>query len=132
MRKNLIIALLFILFTIPHSRDLLAQSPTNSSNDTLKVLFVGNSFIYFYNMPQVVASMLNTNGNPIIARKSTVGGSNLEQHWKGQRETKTMELIEAEDWDYVVFNNHSRSSIETPESFMEYGIPIIRCFRKDI
>jgi hypothetical protein len=30
-------------------------------------------------------------------------------------------MIELEKWDYVVFNNHSASSIERPESFMEYG-----------
>jgi len=90
-------------------------------DDSLKVLFVGNSFIYFFNMPQVVSSMVNQGGGAMIARKSTVGGSNLEQHWKGEKGTKTMKLLEEGKWDYVVFNNHSRSAYQTPESFMEYG-----------
>ncbi len=86
-----------------------------------RILFVGNSFIYFHNLPQMVSAMAETQGVELITRQSTVGGSNLEQHWKGENETKTRELLEAEKWDYVVFNNHSLSALETPESFDEYG-----------
>lgn len=93
----------------------------SAQKDTLRVLFVGNSFTYFYNLPQVVTSMAESQGFVIETRQSTVGGSNLEQHWKGEKGTKTREKIEGHDWDYVVFNNHSLSSINTPESFMEYG-----------
>lgn len=92
-----------------------------NGNDSTRVLFVGNSFIYFYNLPQVVSSLVNSGGEKMIAKKSTIGGSNLEQHWKAERGTQTMKLLAEEEWDYVVFNNHSRSAIETPESFMTYG-----------
>ena len=87
----------------------------------IKVLFVGNSFTYFYNLPQVVTSMGETQGITIVTRQSTVGGSNLEQHWKQERGTKTMRLLDSTKWDYVVFNNHSTSSIENPAAFQEYG-----------
>lgn len=86
-----------------------------------RVLFVGNSFTYFYNLPQVVAAMVTSQGETIETRQSTVGGSNLEQHWKEERGTMTRKLLEEQRWDYVVFNNHSTSAIDTPESFMEYG-----------
>jgi hypothetical protein len=86
-----------------------------------RVLFVGNSFTYFFNLPQVVNAMAETQGVAIETRQSTVGGSNLEQHWKGEKGTQTRRLLEEGDWDYVVFNNHSRSAIDTPDSFMEYG-----------
>lgn len=91
------------------------------AQEAKKILFVGNSFTYFFNLPQVVASMGETQGVPLITRQSTVGGSNLEQHWKGEKGTKTRAILESQQWDYVVFNNHSLSSIDTPESFMEYG-----------
>ncbi len=95
-------------------------SATAQENEK-RILFVGNSFIYFYNMPQMVASMAETQGVKLICRQSTVGGSNLEQHWKGEKGTKTRKLLEEQNWDYVVFNNHSLSAIATPESFHEYG-----------
>lgn len=93
----------------------------SAQKDTLRVLFVGNSFTYFYNLPQVVASMAKSQGTALITRQSTVGGSNLEQHWKEERGTKTRRMIEDHSWDYVVFNDHSLSPIETPDRFMEYG-----------
>ncbi len=97
------------------------QNPAQAQQDTLRVLFVGNSFTYFYNLPQMVAAMAQTQKVPIVTRQSTVGGSNLEQHWKGEKGTVTMPLLDNGNWDYVVLNNHSMSAIETPESFMEYG-----------
>ena len=106
----------FILVFFGSSFSLFSQE-----QEQVKVLFVGNSFIYFYNMPMVVASMVNSQGGNMLVRKSTVGGSNLEQHWKGEKGTQTMQILENEKWDYVVFNNHSRSAYETPESFMRYG-----------
>lgn len=86
-----------------------------------RVLFVGNSFIYFFNLPQVVSAMAKSEGSEIITRQSTVGGSSLEDHWEKRKGTKTMELLASQKWDYVVFNNHSLSAIDTPESFMTYG-----------
>lgn len=101
---------------------LVSLSLTSSAQtDTARILFVGNSFTYFFNLPQVVSAMALSQDTVLITRQSTVGGSNLEQHWKGEKGTKTRELLEESDWDYVVFNNHSLSAIETPESFMTYG-----------
>lgn len=100
---------------------LLTASQAYAQQDTLKILFVGNSFTYFYNLPQMVAAMGTAEGVHILARQSTVGGSNLEQHWKGEKGTQTMEKLAMDDWDFVVMNNHSLSSIRNPESFMEYG-----------
>ena len=101
---------------------LVSLSLTSSAQtDTARILFVGNSFTYFFNLPQVVSAMALSQDTVLITRQSTVGGSNLEQHWKGEKGTKTRALLEEGDWDYVVFNNHSLSAIETPESFMTYG-----------
>jgi len=97
------------------------QAGVLAQADTLKVLFVGNSFTYFYNLPQVVSAMAAEQGEVVLSRQSTVGGSNLEQHWKEQRGTQTRRLIPSRDWDYVVFNNHSMSPLRDSAAFMEYG-----------
>lgn len=102
----------------------------SAQNDTMRVLFVGNSFTYFYNLPQVVSSMAATQDIVIITRQSTVGGSNLEQHWKGEKGTRTKVLLESQKWDYVVFNNHSLSAINTPTEFMEYGEKFVKLVRE--
>lgn len=101
---------------------LVLSAPLKAQDTTaIRVLFVGNSFTYFYNLPQVVMAMAHSQEVNLETRQSTVGGSNLEQHWKSERGTLTRELLETQVWDYVVFNNHSLSALETPESFLEYG-----------
>ncbi len=89
--------------------------------DTLRVLFVGNSFTYFWNLPQVVQSMAESQGRVILTRQSTAGGASLEQHWKGDKGLKTKQLIEAGGWDFVVLQDHSSQPIDAPESFTNYG-----------
>jgi len=91
------------------------------NSEPKKILFVGNSFTYFFNLPQVVSAMAESQGIKLITRQSTVGGSNLEQHWKEEKGTITRKLLKNQQWDYVVFNNHSLSAIDNPESFHEYG-----------
>lgn len=101
-----------------------------AQQDTTKILFVGNSFTYFYNLPQVVAAMAKTQDVAIMTRHSLAGGSSLEDHWKGERNTRTKEAITEGQWDYVIFNNHSLSAINTPEEFMLYSKKFVDLVRK--
>ncbi len=88
--------------------------------DTLKVLFVGNSYTYFWNLPQTISAMATNMDIHILARKSTAGGSTLKQHWQGDKNLNTIELIESNKWDVVVLQDHSMITIEQEDDFIEY------------
>ncbi|MDP5092245.1 MAG: hypothetical protein NWQ17_02980 [Polaribacter sp.] len=92
-----------------------------AQNKKIRVLFVGNSFTYYNNLPQVVSAMAKSQDIIIETKHSTVGGSSLENHWKSERGTQTRVMLELEKWDFVVFNNHSLSAINKPENFIDYG-----------
>ena len=100
---------------------LMPISLISQEEEPLKVLFVGNSFTYFWNMPQLVKAMGETQGVSLEIHQSTVGGSNLKQHWHEEKGTLTRKLIEEGNWDYVVLGDHSLSTINTPDLFKEYG-----------
>lgn len=88
--------------------------------DTLRVLFVGNSFSYFYNLPQVVNAMSAYSKKiHIETRLSLVGGSHLSQHLNQEKGTQTVEILNTQPFDYVVLNHHSLAPIENLESFFE-------------
>jgi len=89
--------------------------------DPVRILFVGNSFTYYYNLSQVVEAMAKSQGVNLYTRQSTVGGSGLDQHWKEEKGTKTRKLLDSLEWDYVVFNNHSLATIKNPDEFREYN-----------
>lgn len=96
------------------------------STDTTKVLFVGNSYTYFWNLPQHVQLMAESRNIPLIARQSTAGGANLGQHWRGDKKLTTRSKIRKGDWDAVILQDHSMRTIEAPDSMLQYGAQLDR------
>jgi len=101
-----------------------------SQEDAEKVLFVGNSFTYFWNMPQMVEAMAKDQGVNLETSQSTVGGSTLEQHWKEEKGTQTRKILEKEKFDYVVLQDHSMSTIDSPERFTDYATKLIELVKE--
>ena len=94
-----------------------------------EVLFIGNSYTYFWNLPQVVSALAESQSIDIWTEQSTIGGADLGQHWHSQRDLKSRDLIKERDWDYVVLQDHSLRSINKPDSlnhYMDYWIKEIK------
>ena len=105
-----------VLILFGFSNQILSQS-----NNSKKVLFVGNSYTYYWNLPQNVHLMAEDQGIDLETFQSTAGGSKWSQHYKGQRGLKTLEKIQSGGFDIVVLQNHSKSTIDYPDSLMHYG-----------
>jgi hypothetical protein len=98
--------------------------------DTLRVLFVGNSFTYFYNLPQVVNSMSEFSEKVHIeTRTSLVGGSKISQHLNQEKGTQTVEILNNQTFDYVVINDHSLATIDDADSFFEVSKKMVELVR---
>ncbi|MDR5591908.1 DUF4886 domain-containing protein [Christiangramia sp. SM2212] len=95
-----------------------------------EILFVGNSFTYFYNMPQMLEAMAKDQGVDLRTSQSTVGGSNLAQHWSKEKGTETRSILENEKFDYVVLQDHSMSTIDAPERFTTYASKLINLVKE--
>lgn len=102
----------------------------NAQQDTLRVLFVGNSYTYFWNLPKTVQAMAAEDDVVIVTRQSTAGGSTWKEHWDGEKELKSRRIISEGEWDFVVLQNHSRSTIDHLEQFMDYGSRFIELVRE--
>lgn len=92
MKKYFVVLLLFF------SVDAFATE----KKDTVRVLFVGNSYVYYNNLSQMIGLITDSMNTKIICKKSTVGGANLGEHWKGLRGLKSKELIATNKFDIVV------------------------------
>jgi hypothetical protein len=86
-----------------------------------KVLFVGNSYTYFWNLPQTVGAMSQHGNQKLNVEQSTAGGVNLAQHWRSEKGLKTRQLLEDNTYDIIIFQDHSLRSIEAPDSLHYYG-----------
>ncbi len=98
----------------------LSSSVAQAQQKELKVLFVGNSYTYRNNLAHIVSILSDSNETKLITRKSVIGGAYLREHWNGDRELKTREVIAEGDFDIVVLQNNSMAAMLTPDSTIKY------------
>lgn len=110
--------IILYFFLVANSLSNFAQSSTEKN---LKILFVGNSFTYFWNMPQMVNAMAKLEKVPITIQQSTVGGSTFKQHYNKEKGTKTRDYLENNNWDYVILQEFSTGAVYHHDNFKEYG-----------
>ena len=97
------------------------SSIAQTKKDSLNILFVGNSYTYFENMPQIVSLISNMTTTYLVTKKSIIGGARLREHWHSERGLKTKDLIANGDFDYVVLQEYSMGAIQQPDSLRKYA-----------
>ena len=75
-----------------------------NAQQTRRVLFVGNSYTYVNDLPQMVANMAASVGDQLVHTSSTPGGCTFQQHCINQ----SMTLIRQGGWDAVVLQEQSQ------------------------
>ncbi|MCB0702370.1 MAG: hypothetical protein R2863_07835 [Candidatus Kapaibacterium sp.] len=98
-----------------------SKSIAQFEKDTLRVLFVGNSYTSISNMPHLVSLISDSTKVKLITTKSTAGGATLSDHWNGEKELKTKDVICSGLFDIVVIQAHSLETIENKENFFKYS-----------
>ncbi|MEZ5016507.1 MAG: T9SS type A sorting domain-containing protein [Flavipsychrobacter sp.] len=96
------IALLFFVAT-----SVIAQT-------TRKVLFLGNSYTYVNNLPQLVANAALSVGDTLAYDVYAPGGYTLQEH--GQ-DTNATNKIKNQTWDYIVLQGQSQEPITKTGKF---------------
>jgi hypothetical protein len=71
---------------------------------TTSILFVGNSYTYHNDMPSVFADLMQAGGHKIFIDVVAAGGQTLADH---AASTRTLQRIEAKNWDYVIVQEQS-------------------------
>ena len=82
----------------------LAGAGTASANDSLRVLFIGNSHTYVNDLPGLFSGLSEAGGRPVRTDASTLGGYSLEDHTKTQA---TLDKIAQDSWSFVVLQEQS-------------------------
>ena len=118
---------LFVFFTCLF---LSANAFAQEGKEVIKVLFVGNSFTFYYNLPQVVEAMSEfSESTQIEARHSLVSGSTLLDHLNQDKGTKTIEILNTQSFDYVVINHHSLAALDRADTFFQTSKKMVDLIR---
>ena len=86
-----------------------------------RVLFIGNSYTFYWNLPQTVSAMARSQDIEIACRQSTGSGATLQEHWNSEKDLKTLDILREGDFDAVVLQEHSMRFLEDPDSMMRHG-----------
>jgi len=84
------------------------------------VLFIGNSFTMFNDMPRTVASMGRSLGHDLIVEVCAVGGKGFAYH---RQSAVTLQVIDSAPWDVVILQDHSRAPSQRPEIIRQSSLP---------
>ncbi len=94
--------------------------PAPPPTDSLRVLFIGNSYTYVNDLPAQIQRLAASSDNalPMTFNKVTPGGSTLERSWE---EGRARRLIQLGGWSHVVLQEQSTRPIEDREAFLAYA-----------
>ena len=82
----------------------------------MRILFLGNSFTFFHDLPSVVSNMLSCE-----VQSHTRGGARLAEQLNPETEmgAKTLRALREEQWDYVVMQEQSFTPVGNYDSFLK-------------
>lgn len=98
MKRTKIILLLLLCATAAQAR-------------TRKVLFIGNSYVYTNNLPDVLNDLAKATGDTLIYDASVPGGQTFAQHVTN---ATTISKIKSQKWDVVILQEQSQRPAFSP------------------
>jgi hypothetical protein len=108
-------ALAFVVLLVP----LIVHSRATEPKPEIRILFIGNSFTYFNDLPRMVAELAEAGGQrPLHCESETPGGCTLEKHWQDR---KAVSRIQSGPWDFVVLQDQSEAPLRRRDAMIEYG-----------
>ena len=108
----------------------LLPAQTAPAPKKIRVLFIGNSYTFFNNLPKLVEviAAAQTDGPRIETEAVVRGGLSLKVHWE---DGKALEAIRKGGWDFVSLQEHSllgnppapgaQPAISDPAAYFEYA-----------
>lgn len=94
----------------------------------LKVLFIGNSYTFYNDLPKMLNDMAKAGRQRTLEiGRELPGGCTFEKHWK---DGKAAAKIAEKKWDYVVLQENSMFPIKQQKSMAEYGAKLDAAAKK--
>lgn len=91
----------------------------DESPEAVKILFIGNSLTFLEHVPAQFVDIARAQNADLklVVKQVAYPDYTLRDHWNRKRAVKA---IEAEHWDYVVLQGHSKEPIQNPKVFRQY------------
>jgi hypothetical protein len=95
------------------------QAAQGQDGDEVHVLWIGNSLVYFNDLPKMVAELAKAGGQRTMAyERETPGGCTLVKHWN---DGKALKKIQSRKWDFVILQEQSQIPLKDSRSMFEHA-----------
>jgi hypothetical protein len=128
IRRSIFLVIVSLCASVTFSQQPPQANAQQLPRAELHVLFIGNSFTYFNNMPRLVEAISESVDGPRIKTEMVaIGGARLEDLWK---QGSALTAIRKGHWDYVVMNEQSalgggivngEKRVGDPANFFKYA-----------
>ena len=85
-----------------------------------QALFIGNSYTYMNDLPELINQIAISKGKSLIYESHTPGGSTLMQHASN---SNVQSLLNATEWDYVILQEQSQNPSFPPSQVASQVYP---------
>ena len=99
------------------------QSAPAPKQDSLRLLFIGNSYTYYNDLPTMVYEIAKTQKKKLSVKSITKGGERLRGHLKND---KVRKALTEEHWDFVILQEQSSDPARQSESVIANIYPAAR------
>ena len=104
LARSIILSCVLLVVTVAVSAQP-QQSPTTTHSCTTRVLFLGNSYTYFNDLPAIVSELAKAGHQCTVeTRMVAPGGKTLKDHWQS---SASREALNAHAWHFVVLQDQS-------------------------
>lgn len=110
--------LLYLLFAVTLA--LGASAKSKQPQDSIRVLFIGNSFTFYNEMPKMVDSIARNQKKKLAVTSVTKGGQRLRGHLQND---KLLALLKKGGWNFVVVQEQSTDPALSTDKVAELVYP---------
>ena len=102
--RSMVLGCFFLLATVAFSAQP-QQSARTIHSCTTRILFLGNSYTYFNDLPAIVSELAKAGHQCTVeTRMVAPGGKTLKDHWES---SASHQELESQAWDFVVLQDQS-------------------------
>jgi hypothetical protein len=96
-------------------------SPISLFSQNYNVLFLGNSYTYYNNMPDLVSQIAFSLDDTLNPTSNTPGGWNLQNH--AAQNSSSLQALNQQQWDYVIIQAQSQEPSFSPSQVEQQTYP---------
>ncbi len=117
-RKRLFSLIVICALAASSAAQIRSRSVTKEDDPKLRVLFIGNSYTYYNNLPEIFKQLAAAANKPVETEMVVRGGATLKIHWEDGQAAKR---IKQSHWDYVILQEQSLQPINDPSTMHKYA-----------